>query len=69
MAIPGDKRITGKEKNQNLKKNIQRLWNLKKIDVIPVLLGAVGSVTENFDKCVDKIWIKIHLHAPQNPHY
>ena len=43
VAIPGDKRIIDKEKEktekyQNLKREIQRLWNLKKIDVIPVIL-------------------------------
>ena len=70
MALPGDKRITGREKKkiekyQNLKRDIQRLLNLKKIDVIPVLLGAVECVTKNFDKYVDKIAIKIDLLAPQ----
>ena len=43
VAIPEDKRIIDKEKEktekyQNLKREIQRLWNLKKIDVIPVIL-------------------------------
>ena len=70
VAIPGDKRIIEKgkekiEKYQNLKKEIQRLWNLKKIDVIPVVLGALGNVTKNFEKYVDKIGIKIDLHTVQ----
>ena len=44
MALPGDKKIFDKEKKKiekypNLKREIQRLWNLKKIDVIPVVLG------------------------------
>ena len=43
-ATPGDKRIFHKEKKkiekyQDLKREIQRLWNLKKIDVIPLVLG------------------------------
>ena len=68
VAIPGDKRITDKEKEKtekyrNLKGKIQRLWNLKKIDVILVVLGALWSVTKNFEKYVDKIGIKINLHA------
>ena len=45
-AVPGDKRIIDKEKEniekyQNLEREILRLWNLKKIDVIPVVLGLL----------------------------
>ena len=70
VAIPGDKRITDKEKekiekHQNLKREIQRPWNVKKIDVIPVVLWALGSVTKDFEKYVDKIGIKIDLHTVQ----
>ena len=54
VAIPRDKRIIDKEKEkiekyQNLKREILRLWNIKKIDVIPVVLWALGRVTENFE--------------------
>ena len=70
VAISGDKRIIDKEKEkiekyQNLKREFQRLWNLKKIDVIFVVLGALGSVTKNFEKYVDKIEIKIDLNTVQ----
>ena len=69
-AIPGDKRVIDKEKEkiekyQNLKREIQRLSNLKKIDLVPVVLGALRSVTKNFDKYGDKIGIKIDLHTAQ----
>ena len=62
-AIPGDKRIIDKEtekieKYQNLKREIQRLWNLKKIDVIPVVLGPLGSVTKNFEKMQRRYGLK-----------
>ena len=33
--------------------------------MIPVVLGALGSVTKNFEKYVDKIGIKIDLHNVQ----
>ena len=68
VAIP-DKGIIDKEKEtekyQNLKREIQRLWSLKKIDGIPLVLGAVERVTKNFEKYVDKIVIKIDLHTAQ----
>ena len=72
-AIPGDKRIIDKEKEkiekyQNLKREIQRFWKLKKIHVIHVVLEALGSVTKNFEKYVDKIGIKIDLHTVQKTH-
>ena len=72
-AVPGDKRIIDKEKEniekyQNLEREILRLWNLKKIDVIPVVLGTLGSVIKNFEKYVDKIEIKVDLHAAQKKH-
>ena len=70
VAIPGDKIIIDREKEKiekyhNLKREIQRPWNLKNIDVISVVLGALGSVTKNFAKYVDKIGIKIDLHTVQ----
>ena len=68
VAIPVDKKIFHKEKDkiekyQNLKREIQWLWNLKEIDVIPVILGTLGSITKNFDKYPDNIGIKIDLHT------
>ena len=70
VAIPGSKIIIDKEKEktemyQNLKWEIQRLWNLKKIDVIPVALQALGSVRKSFEKYVEKIGIKADLHTEQ----
>ena len=50
-------------KYQNLKREILRLWNLKKIDVISAILEALGSVTKNFEKYIDKIGIKVDLHV------
>ena len=47
-AIPKDRRIIDKEKEKiekyhNLKGQIPRLWNLKKIDVRTAVLRAVGK--------------------------
>ena len=66
VAIPRDKRMIDKkkeriEKYKNLKKGILRLWNLKKIGVITVVLGPLGSVTKNFEKYVHEIGIKVDL--------
>ena len=74
VAIPGEKKIIDKEKKGiqqywKLKRETQRLWNIKEIDVIPVVLRTPGSVTEKFEKYVDQIKIKIKLHTAQKTHY
>ena len=47
-------------------KEIQRFLELKKIDdMIPVVLGTLGSITKNFEKYVDMTGNKIDLHTAQ----
>ena len=46
-ALPGDYRIPEKEiekteKYQNLKRELKRLWSLKKTEVVPVVVAALG---------------------------
>ena len=51
IAIPGDRRVHEKElekvdKYQDLKREIRRLRGVKNVDVAPVAVGALGSVTK-----------------------
>ena len=53
VAIPGDCRIHEKEiekieKYQNLKVELKRLWSLKKVGVVPVVVGALGYISKSF---------------------
>ena len=41
-------------KSSRISTKIRTLLNLKKIDVILVVFGALGSVTKNFEKYVNK---------------
>ena len=73
VEIPGDKRLTDKEKEkiekyQKLKTEILRLWNFKKISVIHVALRALGNITKNFEKYVYKIGVKVDLHLYKKQH-
>ena len=48
IAIPGDIRVSEKEKkkierHQELKREIKRIWNIRSIKVIPVVVGALDS--------------------------
>ena len=56
-AIPGNRRIIDKE--------TVKIEKYQQIDLIPVVLGALGSVKKNFEKYVDKIGIKINLNTVQ----
>ena len=52
IAVPGDTRVRSKEeekieKYQELKEEIGKIWNMKKVIVIPVVVGALGVVTKN----------------------
>ena len=51
IAIPGDIRVSEKEKEkieryQELKREIKRMWNIRSIKVIPVVVGVLGSTSK-----------------------
>ena len=53
MAIPGDTRVCDKdrekiEKYNLLKDKTARLWQMKKVVVIPIVVGALGTITTKF---------------------
>ena len=61
VAIPGDSRIEEKEiekieKYQDLRIEVQRLWE-KKAVVIPVVVGALGAVPKKLGKYLEKVGI------------
>ena len=63
VAIPGDCRIREKEietteKYQNLKRELKRLWSLKKVEVVPVVVGALGCISKGFSGWMDTLGIK-----------
>ena len=65
-AIPGDCRIREKEikkieKYQNLKRELKRLWSLKKVEVVPVVVGALGCISKGFSGWMDTLGIKLNV--------
>ena len=59
MAIPSDYNIQKKatqkmSKYADLQTECQRIWN-KKVEVIPVIIGATGLVDKNIKKHVGRI--------------
>ena len=62
IAVSADVRVGEKEreileKYQNLKGGIGRLRRLKMVEVVRVVVGALGSVKREFDGWIEKLWI------------
>ena len=60
IAVAADIRVGDSEKekvkkSQDLKRKIGRLWRLKTVEVVPVVIGALESVTKDFDMWIDKL--------------
>ena len=53
------------EKYQDLKREIGRLWKLKMVEVVPVVRGALGSVTKGFDRWIGKLGIPFNVGVMQ----
>ena len=50
VAVPNDSRVNAKEqekieKYQELRWEVAKLWKMKKVEVIPVVVGALGTIT------------------------
>jgi hypothetical protein len=59
VAIPGDRNVIKKEadkilKYKDLTLEIQSMWNIK-TRVIPVIIGATGTISKSFRKYVSYI--------------
>ena len=66
VAIPGDCWIREKEfekieKYQNLKRELKKLWSLKKVEVVPVIVGALGCISKGFSGWMDTLGIKLNV--------
>ena len=63
IAVEGDKRIVEKEnekniKYQELKREIARIWNMRTVQEIQIVVWSLGSVTKNLDKWLEKLDIR-----------
>ena len=70
MAVPGDDRFTEKEdekvdKYQPLKFEIMRIWEMNKVEVIPIIVGALGVVTKKMQNWISKIGVEIRTELLQ----
>ena len=62
ITVPADVRVGEKvEKYQDLNREIGRLWKLKMVEVVPVVIGTLGSVTKGFDRWIEKLGIPLSV--------
>ena len=60
IAVPACRNIVRKEaekitKYRELGTELQKCWNLKKVSITPVVIGALGTVTKGVEKYLRKI--------------
>ena len=70
IAVPADVRVEEKEKGkvekyQDLKRVIRRLRKLKNVEIIPVVIGALGSFSAEFDRWMGKLGITCNMGVMQ----
>ena len=47
------------EKYQDLRREIEILWGMKKTEVIPIVVGALGMISKKLEIWIEKIGINI----------
>ena len=62
IAVPADVRVEKKEKEkvekqQNFKKEIRRLWKLKNVEIVTVVIRALGGISAEFDWWIGKLGV------------
>ena len=51
--------------NQDYKREIGSLWKLKVVEVVSVMIGALGSVIKGFDRWIQKLGILLNVGVMQ----
>ena len=70
IAVPGDSRVKEKElekieKYQMLREEIGHVWQMNKVTVIPVVIGALGVISDKFERYMEKLEVKIAIEIIQ----
>ena len=50
-----------------MKYEITRICKMRKVKVIPLVIGALGTVTKHFDKCIEQLNLDLIIKALQMP--
>ena len=68
FAVPADQiKISQERKTKNyqdLKRELQKLWNIK-ISIVPIVIGALGTIPRSLEKHVDKLNAEVNISQMQ----
>ena len=53
------------DKHRPLRDEIARLWSMRKVEIIPVVVGELGAVSKQFEAYVEAIGIKMNVENAQ----
>ena len=53
------------DKYRPLRDEIARLWSMRKVEIIPIVVGALGAVSKQFEAYVEAIGIKMNVEHAQ----
>ena len=65
MAVPSDGRVKDKELEKIEKYQVGRIWGMKKVKEIPMVIGALGAILDKFHKHTEEIGVQIRLQVIQ----
>ena len=70
VACPFDIRVKDKEKEeienyQDLMRELKRIWKLRRITVVPFIIGALGTVSKDIEKWLAEIGVTCRLESLQ----
>ena len=60
-----DKELEKLEKYQLLTDEIAKVWRMRKVIVVPVVIGALGAVSVNFNEYMRQIGVNVRLEIIQ----
>ena len=57
--------MLGRAKPIVTKDEIAKVWRMRKVIVVPVVIGASGAVSVNFKECMKRIGVNVRLEVIQ----
>ena len=59
------KRSCNNNNNNNNNNNDKGIWKLPRVTVVPIIIGALGTVSKNIEKWLAEIGVTCHLESLQ----
>ena len=63
-----DKELEKLQKYQLLKHEIEKVWRMRKVIVVSVVIGALGAVSVNFKEYMKRIGVYVRLKLSRKQH-